>query len=51
MDQNSENDVWINNSRTASMAYLNFDANFEFLGQFTIRSIDLFFKEVLIILR
>ena len=34
MDQNSQNIVWINN-----LAYLNFDAIFEFLGQFTIRYI------------
>ena len=36
MDQNSQNEYWINNSR----AYLNVDADFEFLVQFTIRFID-----------
>ena len=33
------------------LAYLNFDAIFEFLGQFTIRCIYFFFKKMLIILR
>ena len=35
MDQNSQIVVCINNSKNRS-AYLNFDANFELFGQFTI---------------
>ena len=33
------------------LAYLNFDAIFEFLGQFTFKMYILFFKKMLIILR
>ena len=52
MDQNSQDIVLIkiNDLITACLAYLNFDAVFEFLGQFTIRCI-LIFKKVLINLR
>ena len=50
MDQNSQNVVWINNSRNC-LNYLNFDAIFELLGKFTVRLHILFFNKVLIILR
>ena len=34
-ESDSQNVVWINNSNR--LAYLNFDAMFEYFGQFTIR--------------
>ena len=52
MDQNSQNNVLINNSKTKNhLSYLNFNASFEFLGQFTVRYMYNFSKKVLIILR
>ena len=48
MDQSSQNVAWINNSRNY-LAYPNFDAIIEFLGQFT--TISIFFKKILLILR
>ena len=45
MDQNSQNLVWINNFKNR-LAYLNFDAIFEFLKQFTISCILSFLKNV-----
>ena len=44
MDQNSENDVWINISKT-TWPSLNFDTVVEFLGQFTIRCKYYFFQK------
>ena len=48
-DQNSQNVVWINNSRTAwpIQALLKFDVILEFSGQFTIRCINYYlFKDI-----
>ena len=46
MDQNNQNVVWNDNSRTASLAYLNVHAIYEFLGPFTIRYIYHFQNDV-----
>ena len=49
MDQNSQNIFW--SITHEPLAYLNFNATFEFLEQFTIIDAYFIFQKVLIILR